>query len=160
MLLFKLILYGNKWIISFSKLLYNSFTSRKYHNLSISSTVKPVKQKIMSENRPYLSDGFTATDRFVSRSCRRTASMMSSVISSFSGTPVCSHIFGYMLMAVNPGSVFISFNTSLPLSESKKSTRAMPSQPIAWKALTAYSRIESDKAALYVRELVGLPQWN
>ena len=48
--------------------------------------------------------------------------------------PEYSHIFGTMLMDVNPGMVLISFTKISPVDRSiKKSTLAMPSQPTASK---------------------------
>ena len=48
------------------------------------------------------------------------------------GTPLASHIFGYMLMDVNPGMVLISLMKNFPVAaSSRKSTRAIPSQSTA-----------------------------
>ena len=49
-----------------------------------------------------------------SRAWRASARSMSLVTSSLNGTPLASHIFGYMLIEVNPGKVLTSLMRSLP----------------------------------------------
>lgn len=56
---------------------------------------------------------FTSVDKQESRLCLWIAKETSSVISSFSVTPVLSQTLGYILISVNPGNVLISFRTNL-----------------------------------------------
>ena len=52
--------------------------------------------------------------------------LIRSSISCFLFTPLASHNIGYILMAVKPGSVLISLNTTVPSAFTKKSTRDKP----------------------------------
>src|SRR5262245_18122228 len=64
--------------------------------------------------------------------CRSSASAISRSSNSPKGTPVCSHILGYMLIDVKPGIVLISLMYSFPVAvSSRKSTRPMPAHSTA-----------------------------
>ena len=66
-----------------------------------------------------------------------------------SGRPLASHSFGYMEIAVNPGSVFTSFTRSRPVPFSKKkSTRAIPERRQARNTRIESSRASSRTSAL------------
>jgi len=45
--------------------------------------------------------------------------------------PACSISFGYILIGVWPGRVFISLSRAVPSGQRKKSQRESPAQPIA-----------------------------
>ena len=90
---------------------------------------------------PAFRDGAPAPARSAGRSASDTAS------------PLASHIFGYMLMEVNPGMVLISLMKNLPVAASiRKSTRAMPSQS---HRLVAFDRQALDFARLLRRQIGG-----
>ena len=84
---------------------------------------------------------YISVDKSALRLCRWIAWIISIVINSIIVIPAASHIFGYILISVKPGNVFISFSTNLFSDERRKSTRAIPSQQITLQALTAKCRI-------------------
>ena len=55
--------------------------------------------------------------------------------SAWYSTPVCAHIRGYSEIGVNPGMVLTSLTIGVPVSETKKSTRANPWHSAAEAAL-------------------------
>src|SRR4051812_3106850 len=69
---------------------------------------------------------------------RSNASSISLLINSVYSTPLADHNLGYILIAVKPGIVLISFTYSFSVFASiRKSTRANPEQSTALNAVTA-----------------------